>query len=225
MHYHKIYSSDFSSRRKIGNIIKKDEKGFMGTGNVFTLDGSQAHIYLIIIQMHSFLFIYIKHCIHLFLERGEGREKEREKNINMWLPLACPLLGTWPTTQACALTGNQTSSPLAGRPMLNPQSHISQGQTHSFLNNFKFQNSFKCVEKLQRQYTPHPLFSIVNILSQDGIFDTIHEPILIYYYSCKFMLCLDFLSFLPLSSFCSRAPSRTPHYIYNICPVSLDSYI
>lgn len=40
MHYHKIYSSDFSSRRKIGNIIKKDEKGFMGTGNVFTLDGS-----------------------------------------------------------------------------------------------------------------------------------------------------------------------------------------
>ena len=37
---------------------------------------------------------------------GEGREKERERNINMWLPLTWPPLGTWPTTQACALTGN-----------------------------------------------------------------------------------------------------------------------
>ena len=45
------------------------------------------------------LFIY-------FLERGEGKEKERERNIGVWLPLVCPLLGTQPTSQACALTGN-----------------------------------------------------------------------------------------------------------------------
>ena len=37
---------------------------------------------------------------------NEGREKEREKNINVWLPLTHPLLGAWPRTQACALTGN-----------------------------------------------------------------------------------------------------------------------
>ena len=42
----------------------------------------------------------------LFLDRGENREKERERNMNVWFPLAHPLLGTWPTTQACALTGN-----------------------------------------------------------------------------------------------------------------------
>ena len=36
----------------------------------------------------------------------EGKEGERERNINVWLPLAQPLLGTRPTTQACALTGN-----------------------------------------------------------------------------------------------------------------------
>ena len=41
--------------------------------------------------------------MYLFLER-EGREKEKERNIHGWLPLTCPLLGTWPTTQACALT-------------------------------------------------------------------------------------------------------------------------
>ena len=43
--------------------------------------------------------------IHLFLERWEGRGKERERNINQ-LPLVHPQLGTWPTTQAYALTGN-----------------------------------------------------------------------------------------------------------------------
>ena len=44
----------------------------------------------------------------LFIERGEGREKERKRNINVWVPFMHPLLGTWPTTQACALTRNQT---------------------------------------------------------------------------------------------------------------------
>ena len=36
----------------------------------------------------------------LFLDRGEGSEKGRERNINVWMPLACPLLGTWPATLA-----------------------------------------------------------------------------------------------------------------------------
>ena len=79
----------------------------------------------------------------------------RERNINVWLPLACPLLGTWPTTQACALTGNQTCDPLVHRPTLNLLSHTSQGATcvsivrswivhpHAyFLNVFTFLSTF-----------------------------------------------------------------------------------
>ena len=52
------------------------------------------------------IYIYFKDLISFLLERGEGREIERERNINVWLPLTHPSLGTWPTTQACALTGN-----------------------------------------------------------------------------------------------------------------------
>ena len=48
-------------------------------------------------------FIFFKDFIYLFLDRGEGWEKERERNINVWLPLTHPLLGAWPATQACAL--------------------------------------------------------------------------------------------------------------------------
>ena len=44
----------------------------------------------------------------------------------MWLPLICPLLGTWSTTQACALTGNRTGDPLVRRLALSPLSHTSQ---------------------------------------------------------------------------------------------------
>ena len=44
-----------------------------------------------------------------------------------------PLLGTWPTAQACALTGNQTSDPFIHRLALNRLSHITQGD---FLNLF-----------------------------------------------------------------------------------------
>ena len=45
----------------------------------------------------------------------------------MWLPLMHPLPGTWPTTQACALTRNCTGRPLVHRPALNPLSHTIQG--------------------------------------------------------------------------------------------------
>ena len=69
---------------------------------------------------------------NLFLERGEGREEEKERNSNVWLPLTCPPLGTWPTTQACAPTGNRTGDPLVPRPALNPLSHTSQGEGHLF---------------------------------------------------------------------------------------------
>ena len=65
---------------------------------------------------------------YLFLERGEGGEKERERNMNVWLPLMHPLLGqTWLVTQAPALTGNGTGETLLHSLVLNPLSRASQG--------------------------------------------------------------------------------------------------
>ena len=64
----------------------------------------------------AFFFFFFKIFIdlflfYLFLERGEGRKR----NINVWLPLKCPLLGTWPATQVYALAGNRTLKPLVHR--------------------------------------------------------------------------------------------------------------
>ena len=72
----------------------------------------------------SFLISFFK---ILFLERGEGKEKQRKRNSNVWLPLVHPHTGTWPASQACALTGNPTGNPLVHRQTLNPVSHLSQG--------------------------------------------------------------------------------------------------
>ena len=73
-------------------------------------------------------FFFFKDFIYFsFRERGRG-ERERVRNINVWLPLALHLLGTWPATQAGALMGNWTCDPLLRRPELNPLSYTSQGQ-------------------------------------------------------------------------------------------------
>ena len=78
------------------------------------------------IKVANQLAFFLKKRFYLFIFRQREREEERG-NINVWLPLMQPLLGTWSTTQACALTGNQTDDPLVFRPALNPLSHSSQG--------------------------------------------------------------------------------------------------
>ncbi|KAF6080607.1 bromodomain containing 8 [Phyllostomus discolor] len=62
------------------------------------------------IQEDPLVDILFSHATSSKLEK-EGREKEREGIINVWLPLSRPPPRTWPTTQACALTGNQTGDP------------------------------------------------------------------------------------------------------------------
>ena len=73
-----------------------------------------------------YICIYILFLFLFFIFR-EGKGGRKRKRIDVWLPLTCPLLGTWPTTQACALTRNPTSDPLVCRPALSPLSHTSQG--------------------------------------------------------------------------------------------------
>ena len=76
------------------------------------------------------LLAILKILFILFLERGEVKEKERERNISVWLPLMHPLQRTWPAIQACVLTGNQTGVPLVHRLVLNPLSYTSQDSLH-----------------------------------------------------------------------------------------------
>ena len=76
---------------------------------------------------------------YLFIFREKEREGERGRETSMCkryidqLPLACPQLGTWPATQACALTGNWTSDPCVHRPALKPLSHASWGPCDYFV--------------------------------------------------------------------------------------------
>ena len=48
------------------------------------------------ICIHYHLLSLFLDFIYLFLEKG--REEERERNINVWLLIEHPLLGTWPAT-------------------------------------------------------------------------------------------------------------------------------
>ena len=50
-----------------------------------------------------FSFFFLK-IMYLFIFRERGREGEREREKHQCV--VHPLLGAWPTTQACTLTGN-----------------------------------------------------------------------------------------------------------------------
>ena len=105
--------------------------------------------------LYSWLFKKIDFSTYLFLERGDGREKERERNTD-WLPVAHPKQGPWFTAQACALTGNQTGDLSVYGTMPNPLSHISQSYSSLLKNKsvnsagpltFNFFNKY-CVSSL-----------------------------------------------------------------------------
>ena len=63
----------------------------------------------LICKFLSFFFFKIL----FILDRGEGREIERERNSNVWLSLSHtpPTLETWPITQACALDWKSNQQP------------------------------------------------------------------------------------------------------------------
>ena len=80
---------------------------------------------------------FFKTFIYLCLERGQGREKERERNISVWLPHVPPRgPGPKPATRAWALTGNRTSDPLVCRLVLNPLSYTSLGNNNFLIWHF-----------------------------------------------------------------------------------------
>ena len=58
-----------------------------------------------------FTFLFFKNPIYLFLEREREVEREGEKHQCVVTSLS-PLLETWPSTQAYALTENRTGDPL-----------------------------------------------------------------------------------------------------------------
>ena len=71
-------------------------------------------------------FIFFKDFIYLFLERGEGRKKERERNIDQ-LPLACAPTRDLACNQSCALIRNPTGEFHFARRHFNQLSHSGQG--------------------------------------------------------------------------------------------------
>ena len=73
------------------------------------------------------LFFFNKYFIYLFLEKGEEREKERERKYHCVVASHMPSTRDLPETQAYALSGNQTSDLLVCKPALSPLSHTSQG--------------------------------------------------------------------------------------------------
>ena len=93
----------------------------------------ELHILLYAVCIKALFFVCFKDCIYSFLERGEGRDKEKERSFSVWLPLMYPLQGTWPTTQAHALTGNRTQRPFGSQACPQSTEPHQPGLKHYFV--------------------------------------------------------------------------------------------
>ena len=92
-----------------------------------------SHFFFKETNSYQLLFFFLKILFNYFQSEGKGgRKKESERP--MCGSLAYPLLGTWPATQACALTGNRTGETpcelVVHRPVLNQLSSTGQGCLH-----------------------------------------------------------------------------------------------
>ena len=96
---------DIRGNKNINLVLKEIVRSTRG---ISTLNFRQQHFYWELVLFIPSYIYFLKDFIYLLLDRGEGREKERERSIHVWLPFMCPALGTW----ACALTGSWTSNPL-----------------------------------------------------------------------------------------------------------------
>ena len=118
----------------------------------------------------------------------QGKEKERERNINVWLSLAWPPLWTWPATQACALTGNRTSNPLVRRPAFNSLSYTSQGciRILNHINQDGYISQEEFISKKRKLHSRENtiLSKLLNILSKD--LDEIKAPVVRSPHGTKF---------------------------------------
>ena len=89
-------------------------------------------------------FHFLKILFTYFLEREKGRERGRETSIckrnNDQLPLVWPQSGTWPTTQACAMTRNWTGGLSVWGTTPHPLNHTSWGEIFQIWNAY---NNFK----------------------------------------------------------------------------------
>ena len=88
--------------------------------------------------------------------RERGRKGERKGEKHQWVVASCtsPTGGTWPATQACALTGTRIGDPLVRRLALNSLSHTSQGPMLSLIT---FTQSQKQMEMLLHHLLQHNL--------------------------------------------------------------------
>ena len=105
-------------------------------GEMFT------EIFCLNIEFKEF-FVYFgqKFFLIYFVREGKGGRKTGvETSKCRRLPLAHPQLQTWPETQACALTGNQTGNFLVSSRVLNPLNHTSLGT--NFLSYISFAHIF-----------------------------------------------------------------------------------
>ena len=117
----------WKENRRVGQVVV----GILGRSQIILVNGYCGKWFPFFLRS-IYLFIYLSIYLFIFRQRRRGGEREGEKRQCV-LASHLPILGTWPTTQACALTGNGMGNPLVHRLVLKAMSHTSQGNSLDFI--------------------------------------------------------------------------------------------
>ena len=79
------------------------------------------------------LFCFLFFLKILFIFRERGRQREREGNISMWLPLACPQMGNLACNPGMCPDWETNQQRFGSQASTNPLSHTRQGSLFYFL--------------------------------------------------------------------------------------------
>ena len=79
------------------------------------------------------LFCFLFFLKILFIFRERGRRREREGNISVWLPLACPQMGNLACNPGMCPDWETNQQRFGSQASTNPLSHTRQGSLFYFL--------------------------------------------------------------------------------------------
>ena len=146
-------------------------------------------------KTHTKVWNLKRFYLFIFREGKGGRKRGRETSMRGCLSHT-PLLGTWPTTQACALTGNHRGKLLVCRLVLNPLIRTSQGEIYFFKLYFILLSSQNAQSRhtrsLKAQSQPHhqwslefiPEFRFLLFISHPGCWSDLQPVFHLWSFSC-----------------------------------------
>ena len=119
-------------------------------------------------RINILFYLFITDFICIFFDRGEGREEERERNIDVWLPFTYPVLGNLACNPGMCHDWESNQQPCGLQASAQSTEPHQPGQDKHF-------KLFLCNSSHLRAFIYYLLHTLLRILCNTS-FNSLHNP-------------------------------------------------